>query len=143
VSSADYARENERAYPGADPSLFDEVPCQSVLTLPYWRRRLCALMSCIISQGRSWSGLLPFLPTSIGHRYIPIYHEMEPSQSPINQPRTLRTSSSLESNIMKEAILALAIAAVSLGAVAPASADSHHRSCHKVMVHHHWQNRCR
>jgi hypothetical protein len=44
---------------------------------------------------------------------------------------------------MKKAILAFTIAAVSLGAVSPAYAASHHRSCHKVMVHHHWQNRCR
>jgi hypothetical protein len=44
---------------------------------------------------------------------------------------------------MKKAFLALAAVAVILGAVAPAYADTpHHRVCHKVKVHGHWQNRC-
>ena len=45
---------------------------------------------------------------------------------------------------MKKAILALAVAAVALGAIAPAYAyDEHHRPvCHKVKVHHHWEKRC-
>ncbi|VVD31880.1 exported protein of unknown function [Paraburkholderia dioscoreae] len=48
-----------------------------------------------------------------------------------------------EPYVMKKAVLALAVAAASLCAVSPASANPHHRSCHRVMVHHHWQNHCR
>ncbi|CAN7608660.1 hypothetical protein LJR034_004655 [Caballeronia sp. LjRoot34] len=44
---------------------------------------------------------------------------------------------------MKKAVLALAVAAVTLGSIAPAVAAPHHRVCHKVKVHGHWQNRCR
>jgi hypothetical protein len=45
---------------------------------------------------------------------------------------------------MKKLILSLAAAAVTLGCVAPAFAAPyhHHRECHKVRVHHHWENRC-
>ena len=46
---------------------------------------------------------------------------------------------------MTKALLALLAAAVTLGAMAPAYADDHdhHRPvCHKVMGHHHWENRC-
>jgi hypothetical protein len=46
---------------------------------------------------------------------------------------------------MKKLILSLAAAAVALVSVAPAFAAPyhHHRECHKVRVHHHWENRCR
>lgn len=45
---------------------------------------------------------------------------------------------------MKKIILALVTAAASLGAITPAFAyeHHHHRECHKVRVHHHWENRC-
>ena len=46
--------------------------------------------------------------------------------------------------MMKKAILAFAAALVTLSAFAPAYADDyhHHRVCHKVHVHGHWENRC-
>jgi hypothetical protein len=44
---------------------------------------------------------------------------------------------------MKQALLALVTVAVTLGMIASASADEHHRVCHKVKVHGHWQNRCK
>ncbi|NMM02619.1 hypothetical protein HHL24_32440 [Paraburkholderia sp. RP-4-7] len=44
---------------------------------------------------------------------------------------------------MKKVILALAAAVVALSAIAPAQAyEHHHKECHKVRVHHHWENRC-
>lgn len=44
---------------------------------------------------------------------------------------------------MKKVILALAATIVALSAITPAQADEHHhRVCHKVHVHHHWENRC-
>ncbi|WP_197500376.1 hypothetical protein [Caballeronia udeis] len=45
---------------------------------------------------------------------------------------------------MKKTLLALVAAALTLGALSPAFAadDHHHRVCHKVKVHGHWQNRC-
>jgi hypothetical protein len=46
---------------------------------------------------------------------------------------------------MKRIVFALAAAVITLGAIAPAYADDHnhyHRECHKVKVHHHWENRC-
>ncbi|SOE96375.1 hypothetical protein SAMN05414139_09313 [Burkholderia sp. D7] len=45
---------------------------------------------------------------------------------------------------MKKTILALVTAALTLGAFSSAYADDghHHRVCHKVKVHGHWQNRC-
>lgn len=47
--------------------------------------------------------------------------------------------------MMKKAILAFTTALVTLSALAPAYADDyhhHHRVCHKVHVHGHWENRC-
>ncbi|MFM0739896.1 hypothetical protein PQQ51_21865 [Paraburkholderia xenovorans] len=44
---------------------------------------------------------------------------------------------------MKKALLALAAAAVTFGVIAPAQAYDHHRECHKVRVHHHWERHCR
>jgi hypothetical protein len=45
--------------------------------------------------------------------------------------------------VMKKFILALAATIAALSAIAPAQADEHHhRVCHKVKVHHHWENRC-
>ncbi|OXC77945.1 hypothetical protein BSU04_14285 [Caballeronia sordidicola] len=44
---------------------------------------------------------------------------------------------------MKKIILALATAAVTIGSIAPAFAYPHHRECHKVRVHHHWERHCR
>jgi hypothetical protein len=46
---------------------------------------------------------------------------------------------------MKQAILALAAVAVTLGSISQAFAydHHHHRVCHKVRVHHHWVTRCR
>jgi hypothetical protein len=44
---------------------------------------------------------------------------------------------------MKKIILALSTALVTLGAIAPAHADDHHRVCHKVHVHGHWERHCR
>lgn len=43
---------------------------------------------------------------------------------------------------MKKIVLALAVAVVSFSAITPAFANEHHRVCHKVLVHHHWQTRC-
>ncbi|MFM0598364.1 MULTISPECIES: hypothetical protein [Paraburkholderia] len=43
---------------------------------------------------------------------------------------------------MKKIVLTLAAAVVALSAIAPAQAYEHHRVCHKVRVHHHWENRC-
>ncbi|MEW6344583.1 MAG: hypothetical protein AB1704_28380 [Pseudomonadota bacterium] len=45
---------------------------------------------------------------------------------------------------MKKAILACAALLVALGATAPAHADDHyhHRVCHKVHVHGHWERHC-
>jgi hypothetical protein len=43
---------------------------------------------------------------------------------------------------MKKAILACMTALTTLCAMVPAHADDHHRVCHKVRVHGHWQNRC-
>lgn len=44
---------------------------------------------------------------------------------------------------MKQVILALAAAVASLSAIAPAQAyEHHHRVCHKVHVHQHWEKRC-
>jgi hypothetical protein len=44
---------------------------------------------------------------------------------------------------MKKTLLALVAAALTLGALSPAFADDHHhRVCHKVKVHGHWQNHC-
>jgi hypothetical protein len=46
---------------------------------------------------------------------------------------------------MKKIAIALAVAATTFCAIAPAYAAPyhHHRECHKVRVHHHWENRCR
>jgi hypothetical protein len=48
--------------------------------------------------------------------------------------------------MMKKTILAFAAALLTLSAFAPAYADDHdhdhHRVCHKVHVHGHWENRC-
>jgi len=44
---------------------------------------------------------------------------------------------------MKQAFLALVTVAVTIGMIAPAYADVHHRVCHKVKVHGHWQNHCK
>jgi hypothetical protein len=46
---------------------------------------------------------------------------------------------------MKTLILALAAATVTLATIVPATAAPyhHHRECHKVRVHHHWEHRCR
>ena len=44
---------------------------------------------------------------------------------------------------MKKVLLALALAAVTVGVISPAYADDHHHPvCHKVKVHHHWEKRC-
>jgi hypothetical protein len=43
---------------------------------------------------------------------------------------------------MKKIVLAVAAAVVTLSAIAPAQANEHHRECHKVRVHHHWEKRC-
>ncbi|WP_297356388.1 hypothetical protein [Paraburkholderia sp.] len=43
---------------------------------------------------------------------------------------------------MKKILLAISLAAVTLGVIAPASAEEHHPVCHKVKVHGHWQKRC-
>jgi hypothetical protein len=44
---------------------------------------------------------------------------------------------------MKKVLLAAVAAVLALGALSPAYADDHHhRVCHKVKVHGHWQNRC-
>lgn len=44
---------------------------------------------------------------------------------------------------MKKILLAITLAAVTIGAIAPAYADDHHhRVCHKVKVHGHWQTHC-
>jgi len=44
---------------------------------------------------------------------------------------------------MKKTVLALITAALTLGAFSSAYAnDPHHRVCHKVKVHDHWQTRC-
>jgi len=45
---------------------------------------------------------------------------------------------------MKKSILAVITAVLTLGAFSSAYAadDQHHRVCHKVKVHGHWQNRC-
>ncbi|MGF6724760.1 hypothetical protein P3T43_004129 [Paraburkholderia sp. GAS41] len=46
---------------------------------------------------------------------------------------------------MKKILLALALAAVTVGVISPAYADDHdhhHQVCHKVKVHHHWEKRC-
>jgi hypothetical protein len=73
-------------------------------------------MSRLISQGCNWSKPMPFLQSSIGLiRHIIFYHEMKPSLSTGNRERTLRAFFSLESNIMKNVILARAIAAVAPG----------------------------
>jgi hypothetical protein len=47
-------------------------------------------------------------------------------------------------NIMKKIAITLALAATTFCAIAPAYAAPyhHHRECHKVKVHHHWENRC-
>lgn len=46
--------------------------------------------------------------------------------------------------MMKKAILACAALVVTLGATAPARADDyhHHRVCHRVHVHGHWERHC-
>ncbi|HLX01883.1 MAG TPA: hypothetical protein VKS80_07170 [Trinickia sp.] len=46
---------------------------------------------------------------------------------------------------MKQALLALVAAVVTIGSIAPAYADDmhhHHPVCHKVRVHNHWEKRC-
>jgi hypothetical protein len=45
---------------------------------------------------------------------------------------------------MKKIFLALITALVTIGAIAPVYANDHdhHRVCHKVRVHHHWETRC-
>jgi hypothetical protein len=44
---------------------------------------------------------------------------------------------------MKKIFLSVITAALTLGAFSSAYADDHHhRVCHKVKVHGHWQNRC-
>lgn len=44
---------------------------------------------------------------------------------------------------MKKIVLTIAAAVAALGAIAPAQAsEHHHRECHKVHVHHHWENHC-
>jgi hypothetical protein len=44
---------------------------------------------------------------------------------------------------MKKLVFAVLLAATSVLSVNSAFADEmHHRVCHKVKVHHHWENRC-
>jgi hypothetical protein len=45
-------------------------------------------------------------------------------------------------NTMKKIAIALALAATTFCVITPASAQPHHRECHKVKVHHHWEKRC-
>ena len=48
----------------------------------------------------------------------------------------------LMENTMKKIAIALALAATTFCVITPASAQPHHRECHKVKVHHHWEKRC-
>ncbi|MGA7817122.1 hypothetical protein [Caballeronia sp.] len=44
---------------------------------------------------------------------------------------------------MKKVILAALLAVTSFASInAAVAAPNHHRECHKVRVHHHWENRC-
>ena len=46
---------------------------------------------------------------------------------------------------MKRVFLTLIATAMTLGAIGTAYADDHdhhHRECHKVKVHHHWEKHC-
>jgi len=63
---------------------------------------------------------------------------------PLCEATSLFTSPTLMENTMKKIAIALALAAASFCVVASASAEEyhHHRECHKVKVHHHWENRC-
>jgi hypothetical protein len=64
--------------------------------------------------------------------------------NPLCEATSLITRLTLMENTMKKIVIALALAAASFGVVASASAEEyhHHRECHKVKVHHHWENRC-
>jgi hypothetical protein len=57
---------------------------------------------------------------------------------------SLFTSLTSMENTMKKIAITLALAATTFCAIAPAYAAPyhHHRECHKVKVHHHWENRC-
>jgi hypothetical protein len=57
---------------------------------------------------------------------------------------SLFTSLTPMENTMKKIAITLALAATTFCAIAPAYAAPyhHHRECHKVKVHHHWENRC-
>jgi hypothetical protein len=54
-----------------------------------------------------------------------------------------RTTTPDQGFVMKKIVLTIAAAVAALGAIAPAQAsEHHHRECHKVHVHHHWENHC-
>jgi hypothetical protein len=63
----------------------------------------------------------------------------------LSEATSLFTRLTLMEKTMKKIAIALAVAATTFCAVAPAYAAPyhHHRECHKVRVHHHWENRCR
>jgi hypothetical protein len=56
---------------------------------------------------------------------------------------TLIPQHRIKDSVMKKFVLTIAAAVAALSAIAPAQAyEHHHRECHKVHVHHHWEKRC-